>query len=167
VRLSRFGWRALQLMREVVRRPAALRAGCHMIRYSWLTSLFVSVVLGSGCSDDVSAPPRPSAIVLAPPALISPPDSAVFSTFPRTTTYVWHTVSGASAYSIEIDCYHCCVAYKWCTDAGTDVARPPRADTAWTEDFVGAQPGRWRVTGVDSLGLRGPKSAWRYFTHTQ
>jgi len=40
-------------------------------------------------------------------------------------------------------------------------------DAVATFRFVGAQPGRWRVSAVDANGASGPKSEWREFWYTQ
>jgi hypothetical protein len=47
---------------------------------------------------------------------------------------------------------------------------PPPKETTSTEyqfDFVGAQPGRWRVSAVDDSGREGPKSDWWTFRYTK
>ena len=36
---------------------------------------------------------------------------------------------------------------------------------SYTFDFVGAQPGRWRVWAVDVNGQKGPKSDWWGFSY--
>jgi hypothetical protein len=38
--------------------------------------------------------------------------------------------------------------------------------TQYTFEFVGAQPGRWRVWAVDAGGKEGPKTGWWEFTFT-
>jgi hypothetical protein len=38
--------------------------------------------------------------------------------------------------------------------------------TAYTFDFIGSQPGRWRVWAVDAKGQDGPKSDWWFFFFT-
>jgi len=32
------------------------------------------------------------------------------------TTVTWRPVSGAAAYGVEIDCFHCCQVNRWCSD---------------------------------------------------
>jgi hypothetical protein len=32
-------------------------------------------------------------------------------------------------------------------------------------NFIGAQPGRWRVRGLDARGVAGPASPWRTFRY--
>jgi serine/threonine protein kinase len=101
------------------------------------------------------------------PAQLSPPDGSVFNNFPRTTTLTWQTVSGAATYAVEIDCFHCCQANKWCTDVGqTWQIVPNLTATSYTFNFVGAQPGRWRVWALNAAGQAGPKSGWWGFTYT-
>lgn len=105
---------------------------------------------------------------LTAPNQVSPAAGAVFNNFPRTTTLQWSSVPGAASYTVEVDCYHCCQQNRWCSDVGgqTRVA-PNLSQTRYTFDFVGAQPGRWRVWAVDSNGNAGPKSNWRTFRYTR
>lgn len=109
-----------------------------------------------------------AAPALTAPVQISPPNGAVFNNFPRTTKVVWNPVPGAASYTVEIDCLSCCQAGKWCTDVGKlyQVVPNLRA-TDYTFNFVGAQPGRWRVWAVGANGQQGPKSPWREFRYTK
>jgi TonB family protein len=114
-----------------------------------------------------SAPPVPQG-ALTGPEPVSPPNDAVFDSFPRTTLLVWKPVEGAASYTVEIDCFHCCAANQWCTDLG----QPTRIEANISEpkfsfDFVGAQPGRWRVWAVSAEGKESPKSAWSQFRYTR
>ncbi len=105
---------------------------------------------------------------LSTPTQLSPADEAVFSRFPRTTTLRWSPVRGAASYSVEVDCYHCCRSNRWCTDVGrTWKVAENITNTRYTFDFVGAQPGRWRVWAVDNNGNASPKSEWRTFRYTR
>jgi hypothetical protein len=68
---------------------------------------------------------------------------------------------------VEVDCFNCCQVGQWCTDVGRKwVLSPALSGTSWTFDFVGAQPGRWRVWAISSTGSPGPKSGWWTFTYT-
>ena len=100
---------------------------------------------------------------------LSPPDGTVFNHFPRTTTLEWSAVPDAASYTIEIDCYHCCEADKWCSDVDQNLTQlaPDLNDTSYTFEFVGAQPGRWRVWAVDARGQEGDKSGWWGFRYTE
>jgi TonB family protein len=99
------------------------------------------------------------------PALVSPPEGAVLTFFPRVIDFEWTPVPGAARYRIEVDCYHCCVTDKWCADVNPsavqtrDVTAPKS-----TIEFSGNQPGRWRVCAIDASGRLSAKSAWRQFT---
>ncbi len=105
---------------------------------------------------------------ISTPTQLSPADGSVFSNYPRTTTLKWSAVPGVASYTVEIDCYHCCEANQWCTDVGkTWKVVPNLATTSYTFDFVGAQPGRWRVWTVDANGQVSPKSSWWGFTYTR
>jgi hypothetical protein len=106
--------------------------------------------------------------VLAVPRQKSPTNGSVFSNFPRTTRLDWDPVPGAAKYVVEIDCFSCCTAGKWCTDVGKQWKVVPNLTaTDYTFDFVGAQPGRWRVWAVSASGEEGPKSGWWEFKYTR
>src|SRR5262245_31583847 len=117
-----------------------------------------------------SAPPphapspisRPAARPLDPPLLIAPRDGAAFSSYPRTLEMHWSEVPGAVSYGVEVDYHHEAV---WNLDAGgTDFVKETLTRPAYTMDFVGNQPGRWRAWAIDREGRRGEKSEWRVFT---
>ncbi len=105
---------------------------------------------------------------LGPPVQLSPPDGSVFDHYPRTTRLIWEPVPGALIYGVEIDCFHCCAVDQWCTDVGqTWFIEGEITGTEYVFDFVGAQPGRWRVWIVSADGSEGPKSGWSTFIYTQ
>jgi hypothetical protein len=79
-----------------------------------------------------------------------------FNTFPRTTTLAWNAVDGAVAYQVIVEHGN---------GVQADCGGLPAACTTWTGgviattqslthtfDFVGKQPGRWRI---NALGLEG------------
>jgi hypothetical protein len=77
-------------------------------------------------------------------------------------------VEGAASYVVEVDCYHCCEMDRWCTDVGqTWKVERGIFTTSYTFDFVGAQPGRWRVWAVGVAEQDGPQSDWWEFNYTQ
>jgi TonB family protein len=86
------------------------------------------------------SPPAPQDSSLPAPKPISPPDRAVFDSFARRLTCKWEVGPEALSYLLD-------------EVAGTET----------TFDFVGAQPGRWRVWPVNSSGQRGNPSEWRTF----
>jgi len=110
----------------------------------------------SACGDE------PVGLLSAPP-LLSPPDGSVFSNFPRTATYTWEAVPGAASYIYQrLICqrgFTNCVTYP-----GPDITV---TDTSVTTDFVGANPGEWRVVPVTATGIQGPPSVWWTFTWTR
>ncbi len=117
-------------------------------------------------------PNRPIRVIpiraLPAPMLQSPPSGKRFSHYPRRTTLSWSPVQGAATYTVEIDCYGCCGANRWCTDIGrTHKMVKSIRSTTYTFNFVGAQPGRWRVWAVDQNGNPGGKSAWWTFSYTR
>ena len=119
------------------------------------------LIPGSGSSSDSNISR------LGAPVQISPAEGSVFSTYPRTTRYVWNPVSGAARYTLEIDCLHCCVVNQWCEDSGRTWDLITGITTTSSErNFVGKQQGRWRVWAVSPSGIEGEKSPWRKFEYT-
>jgi len=103
---------------------------------------------------------------VAAPRLRAPADNEVFNIYPRAMNFSWNTVPGAISYVLEVDAYGMCQAGAWCADiGGRTFKRPNLTRPVYRHDFVGAQPGRWRVWAVYEGGREGPKSAWRSFRH--
>jgi hypothetical protein len=102
--------------------------------------------------------------VLAVPVPLAPPDGERYSHFPRTTTVSWEPVTGATAYHVE-------VAFAWEDPAGGTTWEPwltrDLEATSLTFEFVGAQPGRWRVSSTDPSGalLASAPTDWRTFSY--
>ena len=122
---------------------------------------------GCGSGAPPTLPPPPPPTTLAPPAApepLSPPDGAVFGHFPRTVTLEWSPVPRAETYTLEIEA---CLDER-CMEGTTTSYRPAPLvrGTSFTFDFVGEQPGRWRVYAVDARGDAGLPSPWRYFRFT-
>jgi hypothetical protein len=101
------------------------------------------------------------------PKQISPPNGSIFDHYPRTTTLDWSSVPDAYYYRVEIDCFDCCASGYWCTDVGQTWQVKEVTGTEFTFDFVGAQPGRWRVWAVYYDNVEGPKSGWWTFEYLQ
>ena len=113
-------------------------------------------------SPAVSSPPAGS---LTAPKLLSPEPGAVFDHYPRQTTLVWSEVPGAATYQVEWDYQSEGV---WTMEArGGEFPGLPTKQPVFNFQFVGAQPGRWRVWAVDAAGAPGPKSEWREFRYTK
>jgi eukaryotic-like serine/threonine-protein kinase len=114
----------------------------------------------------VRASVQPRAALPAPHQL-TPPNGAIFSNYPRTTTLTWSPVAGAASYTVELDCFQCCAANKWCTAVGRSWQTVTGiTGTTYVFNWVGAQPGRWKVWAVGRKGRKGRKSPWSKFTYT-
>ncbi len=104
---------------------------------------------------------------LPAPQQLEPQNGAAWSeqTFPRTVNFQWSRVPGAASYGIEINCFHCCVQRQWCSDAGgtTHIVRG-LVEPNYTHDYVGSQPGSWRVWAIDENSNDGVASGWSEFT---
>ena len=106
---------------------------------------------------------------IAPVIRVSPEDGSVFDHYPRTTKLVWKPVPRATSYSIE----RIFLQRGQCSSEADHV--PPAArykiitvnEISYTFDFVGAQPGCWRVWAVYQDGTEGPKGDWWEFTYTR
>lgn len=86
---------------------------------------------------------------------------------PRTTVAKWNADPGAASYTFELDCFHCCGNNRWCTEVGSKwKIEPGLRESSRTFDWVGSQPGRWRVWSVDANGRAGPKSEWTGFDYS-
>ena len=122
--------------------------------------LFISVILlnlafkaEAQTQTKVVAKPDP----IAPPVLVAPIEGAKLNMFPRKTIFEWRHVDGANKYEIEVE-YN---DGKWhiLKNATTDLV-------SYTLDFIGKQPGRWRVRSFSkATGKAGVYSEWRNFTY--
>ncbi|WP_059011948.1 hypothetical protein [Streptomyces specialis] len=96
---------------------------------------------------------------LAAPAQVYPAHGSVFTHYPRTMTLDWDPVPGAAGYRVEVEYY---ALEQW-----NALLQEETPDTGHTFDFVGAGPGRWRVTATDGDGTPGASTGWWEFTYTQ
>jgi hypothetical protein len=112
----------------------------------------------------ITPSPTPLIFVILTPAApvqTSPPEGHVYNIFPRTMTLQWNAVGSAAEYEVRI---------QYCNTDGSDCNPWDQAtthETHYTFNFVGAQPGRWRVRAVTGGGLVGEWSPWRTFRHMQ
>lgn len=106
-------------------------------------------------------PPPTTTVALTAPAQLQPPDGSVFNTYPRTTNFSWQAVTGAAKYTIEIQFS---VPPSQSFNPLTEVTV---SGTSYMYEFLGAQPGRWRVSAVDANNNVGPASPWWGFTYTR
>jgi hypothetical protein len=107
---------------------------------------------------------------LPAPVLLSPADRIEISNYPRHTRLEWQPVEGAEYYLVEIDvCDGRDRAVRECVSPSGPLSTNGRQglvkvqDTSYEFDFVGRQPGRWRVWAIDNKGEEGFKSPWRIF----
>jgi hypothetical protein len=97
------------------------------------------------------------------PTLSWPYDATRFDVYPRSTTLRWLPVSGATHYLVEVQwenptdgLWHALPNYPVSVE-----------DPSYTFNFVGAQPGRWRVAGVNAKNQKTQYSDWWYFTYAK
>lgn len=111
-------------------------------------------------------------INLPAPVLVGPDDAAEFNFYPRKTILRWEGVSGAISYRVEIDyCDGRVKGRRSCVDPQPHYIEGHNPTntraTSYEFNFVGAQPGRWRVWAIDEKGEAGFKSPWRTFFYLQ
>ena len=134
-----------------------------------VVALFASMVYFSfdGVTKRTGRPQLTSeeALQLSVPRPLSPADRMRFTNLPRTVTLAWEAVPSARGYKVEIeyDSSGGRASPQWSTFGSiTNVSA-----TTYTFDFIGAQPGRWRVWALDAKGYAGPKSDWWVFFFTR
>jgi len=99
------------------------------------------------------------------PTLTGPANNVVFGQYLRTLTLSWKMVPATAGYNLEIA--YCDAARVTCVSYPTVNITDPLASD-YTFNFVGAQPGKWRVTALGGGTYRdSTPSAWRWFTFTQ
>ena len=86
-------------------------------------------------------------LTLPTPVQVSPPKDAQFYHFPRATTLAWDQVQGATGYVVEWQFFS---AGEWSTSASIPI--DGLQNTSYTFNFIGEQPGRWRVTATGTSG---------------
>lgn len=119
----------------------------------------------------ISETEKVTGVNLTAPNQLAPANDIVFNHYPRRTTLNWSPVEGAVSYSVEVDyCEGGRRNQSVCVNPQPLKLRnnPPVlgiTSTSYEFDFVGAQPGRWRVWAVDKEGREGFKTPWRRFVY--
>ncbi|MDQ1640057.1 MAG: eukaryotic-like serine/threonine-protein kinase [Pyrinomonadaceae bacterium] len=119
----------------------------------------------------LSEPEKQAGVNLPAPVQTAPDDGVELNYFPRKTKLEWQPVAGAILYRVEIDyCDGLVHGRKKCLDPQPHHRERNDRDireTSFDFNFVGAQPGRWRVWAIDEKGQEGFKSPWRIFFYLQ
>jgi hypothetical protein len=111
---------------------------------------------------------KPVWAYLAAPTQLAPDDLIRIDEYPRATKLEWSRVEGAVSYKIEVDyCLGGAGRMTECFDPHPLRLKTssPLTETSFEFNFVGAQPGRWRVCAIDKDGREGFKSPWRTFIY--
>lgn len=112
---------------------------------------------------------KEAGVNLAAPLQLSPAENKVFDFFPRRTKLEWAAVEGAVSYTVEVDyCRGSEADGKECVspqplNIRSNPSMSGLKDTSYEFNFIGKQPGRWRVWAIDREGREGFKSPWRTF----
>lgn len=97
-------------------------------------------------------------------------NSFTFQLFPRVTTLVWNPVDRAASYDVVTEFGNASATNPFCTVPTECGIWTPYASTTtnaltYTFEFVGQQPGRWRVTARDARGAVISTTPYIYFAY--
>jgi len=122
---------------------------------------------GTTPNGEAAAAPPTDNTQLGAPQLVSPGNGKTLYNYPRKTTLTWKALPNATAYGLEVDCFNCCKFNQWCsTQGGSWLLESNLTNTtSYTFDFIGPQPARWRVWGINASGQPGEKSSWYQFKY--
>jgi hypothetical protein len=124
----------------------------------------------SAMNNAISEVEKRVGINLPAPKQLSPESDQVFDYYPRRTKLEWEPVEGALRYSVEVDYCQFKKDSNQCNDPQPLIfpgipATANLTTTTYEFQFVGKQPGRWRVWAIDKEGRAGFKSTWRTFVY--
>ena len=88
-----------------------------------------------------------------------------FDHFRRFTTLVWRPVEGAATYDVEVDFGNGCTMDTAVCNSWTRQVSQTTSNLRFLFEFVGAQPGRWRVVPRDAAGAAMTPSEFVYFQY--
>ncbi len=111
--------------------------------------------------------PTPVPTGIAPPVLVSPADGTTFDIYPRTTTLEWKPVLGATRYLVDIMACSSSNTSNCFSHPMIEQSSRETVETSYTFNFIGAQPGKWRVTAIGADGKLGIPSSWWTFTYSK
>lgn len=132
-----------------------------------LIEVLCLLMLVAGCAtrQRMPAPAGVSANPLPAPVQLQPENGARMHFHPRTLVFKWSDVPGAAGYGIQVDCYLCCDAWRWCSEVGKSTfVEWSLKDPTLTFTFYGDQPGAWRVWALDRNLRPGLPSEWHEFS---
>jgi hypothetical protein len=124
----------------------------------------------SAMSSAISEAEKRTGINLPAPKQLPPENDQIFDYYPRRTRLEWEPVEGAVRYSVEVDYCQFKKGSNQCNDPQSLIlpGNPSTSNLPTTTcefQFVGKQPGRWRVWAIDKEGRDGFKSEWRTFVY--
>jgi hypothetical protein len=106
---------------------------------------------------------------LPAPMLLSPQNESVLNQYPRKTELKWKAIPGALSYVVQVDIRGLTEngTWYWASEKGMSYKQETTSNTAFTFEFSGAQPGRWRMWAVGSDASEGMKSDWWNFRYSK
>jgi hypothetical protein len=122
-------------------------------------SKFVVLIIAALIVPSIAVALPANAAVLYAPTLTSPASDQILTNFPRTATFKWSAVSGATKYQLEVACDFCISKTNLWANAKTYSVN----GTSYTTVVPGADNQfRWRVRAYDGA-TAGNWSVFRYF----
>ncbi len=95
------------------------------------------------------------------PTQVAPANGSVFRHFPRELELIWNRLEGAQKYIVEVQIQNPRDG-SWHPHPGIS-GRFPTSDHRALIEFIGDQPGRWRIHAVDASGQESRTSDWWEF----
>jgi hypothetical protein len=131
-----------------------------------LSRLLMAALAATSCGG--MAATQPGTVSIAAPVVTAPACGGVARWPTEPVTLSWAPLSGASTYTIELDCMNCGTRPDpWVSQSGTPWQVTPglqsptyRLDVAATVQREGGRAMRWRVWAVGREGVEGTKSDW-------
>ena len=129
-----------------------------------------TATLSAGASAPVSSGPTPTMagkITLPAPTLVSPPNGTQIHDYPRNITLTWSAVPGARKYLVEIMACSSSNPENCFSHPMLEKNTRESLKTSYSFEFIGMQPGKWRVFPMTADNQMGTPSEWWTFTCTK
>jgi methionine-rich copper-binding protein CopC len=106
-------------------------------------------------------------IALPAPTLISPENGAQINDYPRNITLTWSAVPGARKYLVEIMACSSTNPENCFSHPMLEKNTRESLKNSYSFEFIGMQPGKWRVFPMTADNQMGTPSEWWTFTCTK
>jgi hypothetical protein len=132
-----------------------------------------TATLSSGASPQPPAastgktPTLAGKVTLPAPTLLSPPNGAQINDYPRNITLTWSAVPGARKYLVEIMACSSTNPENCFSHPMLEKNTRESLKNSYSFEFIGMQPGKWRVFPMTADSQMGTPSEWWTFTCTK